>query len=45
MVSEQIGGLEGRLLFPFMFSLFMYILIANVVSLVPYSYAINAQLI
>nr|YP_008475274.1 ATP synthase F0 subunit 6 [Candida gigantensis]AGS44575.1 ATP synthase F0 subunit 6 [Candida gigantensis] len=44
LVSSQIGRLGGRY-FPFIFAVFNTILIANVVSMIPYSFAISAQLV
>lgn len=44
MVNSQIGA-KGGLYFPFIFSLFNFILIANLISMIPYSFAISAQLV
>ena len=42
MVREQIGTLS-EVYFPFIYSLFFYILIGNLISNVPYSFAITAS--
>ena len=44
MVREQIGSLS-EIYFPFIYSLFFFILIGNLISNVPYSFAINASAI
>lgn len=44
MVKSQIGS-KGGFYFPFIFSLFNFILIANLISMIPYSFAISAQLV
>lgn len=44
MVKKQIG-LQGGMYFPMIFTLFNIIIIANLVSLVPYSFAYTAQLV
>lgn len=44
MVSSQIGP-KGNPYFPFVYSLFVFILLGNLISMVPYNYAINAQLV
>lgn len=44
MVKSQIGSLGGYY-FPLIFTLFNFILIANLTSMIPYSFAISAQLI
>lgn len=44
MVSGNIGKLGG-VYFPLIYTFFMFILIANLVSLIPYSHALTAQLI
>ena len=44
MVLSQIGP-KGSPYFPFIYSLFVFILFGNLISMVPYNYAINAQLI
>jgi F-type H+-transporting ATPase subunit a len=45
MVRVQIGGKKGEIYFPFIFSLFSFILFANLISLIPYSFAITSHLI
>lgn len=44
MVNSQIGK-RGGFYFPLIFTLFNFILIANLISMIPYSFAISAQLI
>src|SRR5260370_8477416 len=42
MVREQIGA-NMEIYFPFIYSIFFYILIANLISNVPYSFAVTAS--
>lgn len=44
LVRDNVGP-EGARYFPFIFSLFIFILISNVVGLVPYSFTITSHLI
>jgi len=44
MVNSQIGG-RGGYYFPLVFTLFNFILFANLISMIPYSFAISAQLV
>lgn len=44
MVKSQVGA-RGGIYFPFIFTLFNFILIANVISMIPYSFAISAQIV
>lgn len=44
MVRENVGP-EGRPYFPFIFSLFMFILVGNLLGMVPYSYTFTSQII
>lgn len=44
MVKSQIGN-RGGFYFPLIFTLFTFILIANLISMIPYSFAISAQLV
>ena len=44
MVDENLGA-EGRAFFPFVFSLFMFLLFGNLISLVPYSFSFTAQIV
>ena len=44
MVKSQIG-IKGGYYFPLIFSLFNFILIANLISMIPYSFAISAQVV
>jgi F-type H+-transporting ATPase subunit a len=39
------AGNEGMKFFPFVFSLFMFILLANLIGLIPYSFTVTSQLI
>jgi len=39
------AGTEGMKFFPFVFTLFMFILIANMIGLIPYSFTVTSQLI
>ncbi|CUM68651.1 uncharacterized protein PRCAT00006382001 [Priceomyces carsonii] len=44
MVKSQIG-VRGGYYFPLIFTIFNFILIANLISMIPYSFAISAQLV
>ncbi len=44
MVRDNVGT-EGRPYFPFIFSLFMFILFANLIGLVPYSFTFTSHII
>jgi F-type H+-transporting ATPase subunit a len=44
MVDDNLGP-EGRAFFPFVFTLFLFLLIGNLISLVPYSYSFTAQFV
>jgi F-type H+-transporting ATPase subunit a len=44
MVINQIGS-KGYPFFPFIYALFIFILLGNYISMIPYNFAINAQLI
>ncbi len=44
MVRENVGS-EGRRYFPFIFSLFMFILLGNLLGLVPYSFTFTSHII
>lgn len=44
-VVERNAGQEGMKFFPFVFSLFMFILVTNLIGLIPYSFAVMAQII
>jgi F-type H+-transporting ATPase subunit a len=39
------AGTEGMRFFPFVFTLFMFILFANVIGLIPYSFTVTSQII
>jgi F-type H+-transporting ATPase subunit a len=42
---QSAAGPEGMKFFPFVFSLFMFILAVNIIGLLPYSFAVTAQII
>ena len=42
---ERNIGQEGMKFFPFVFSLFMFILVTNLIGIIPYSFAVMAQII
>lgn len=44
MVRENVGS-EGRQYFPFIFSLFMFILFGNLLGMVPYSFTFTSHII
>ena len=44
MIDENLGH-EGRAYFPFVFTLFMFILLGNVLGLVPYSFTFTSHVI
>jgi len=44
MVRENVGS-EGRRYFPFIFSLFMFILFGNLIGLLPYSFTFTSHII
>lgn len=44
MVRENVGA-EGRPYFPFIFTLFMFILAGNMLGMIPYSYTFTSQII
>ena len=39
------AGTEGMKFFPFVFSLFVFVLFANIIGLIPYSFTVTSQLI
>jgi F-type H+-transporting ATPase subunit a len=39
------AGTEGMKFFPFVFTLFMFVLMANLIGLVPYSFSVTSQII
>ena len=41
---RQTAGSEGMRFFPFVFTLFIFVIFANVMGLVPYSFAVTAQI-
>jgi F-type H+-transporting ATPase subunit a len=44
LLKENVGN-EGRAFFPFMFSLFMFILFCNLFGLLPYSFTVTSHII
>jgi F-type H+-transporting ATPase subunit a len=44
MVRENVGS-EGRKFFPFVFSLFMFILLGNLLGMIPYSFTFTSHII
>lgn len=44
MVQSNVGN-EGRRYFPFIFTLFMFILFSNLLGLIPYSYTTTSQIV
>nr|YP_009935170.1 Atp6 [Metschnikowia caudata]QNS23039.1 Atp6 [Metschnikowia caudata]QNS23048.1 Atp6 [Metschnikowia caudata] len=44
MVKSQVGA-RGGFYFPLVFTLFNFILVANLISMIPYSFAISAQMV
>lgn len=45
MVNNQIGGKEGGYYYPLIYSLFIFIFTANLISMIPYSFAITSHLL
>ena len=45
IVKGQINGKYWGMYFPFIYTLFVFILISNLISLIPYSFALTAQII
>jgi F-type H+-transporting ATPase subunit a len=44
LIRENVGH-EGRAYFPFVFTLFMFILFANIIGLIPYSFTVTSHII
>jgi F-type H+-transporting ATPase subunit a len=44
MIDENVGH-EGRQYFPFLFTLFMFVLLGNLLGLIPYGYVFTGQII
>jgi F-type H+-transporting ATPase subunit a len=44
MIKDNVGN-EGRKYFPFIFSLFMFILFANLIGLIPYAFTFTSHII
>lgn len=45
IVTNQINALKGQIYFPFIYSLFIFILINNLIGMVPYSFASTSHFI
>lgn len=45
MTKSQIGGVYGGYYFPLIYTLFIFVLIANLISMIPYSFALSAHLV
>lgn len=45
IVTSQIGGVKGQFYLPFIYSLFMLILISNYLGMIPYSFAVTSHLV
>ena len=43
-IRENVGT-EGRKYFPFIFTLFMFILMGNLLGMIPYSYTFTSQIV
>ncbi|MCG8490908.1 MAG: F0F1 ATP synthase subunit A [Sneathiellales bacterium] len=44
MLKENVGP-EGRKFFPFIFSVFMFVLISNLVGMIPYSFTVTSHIV
>ncbi|MGC6537610.1 MAG: F0F1 ATP synthase subunit A [Candidatus Puniceispirillaceae bacterium] len=44
MVRSNVGN-EGRRYFPFIFSIFIFVLFSNMLGLIPYSYTVTSQIV
>jgi len=44
MIRENVGA-EGRKYFPFIFTLFMFILVGNLVGMIPFAYTFTSQIV
>jgi ATP synthase subunit 6 len=45
IISETIGSKNGMVYFPFIFSIFMFILFCNVLGLIPYSFTVTSHIV
>lgn len=45
IVTSQINNKEGQVYFPFIFSLFLFILVNNLIGLIPYSFSTTAHFV
>ena len=44
MIRSNVGQ-DGMKFFPFVYSIFMFILVANVISIIPYTFSVTSQII
>ena len=42
---KQTAGRDGMRFFPFIFSIFLFVLFSNILGLLPYSYAVTSQIV
>ena len=45
IVRNQINSIKGQIFFPFIFTLFIFILINNLIGMIPYSFATTSQFV
>ena len=45
MISDNVASQRGQNFFPFVFTIFVYILMLNLIRLVPYSFPLTSHLI
>ena len=45
VVYENLGAVKGREFYPFFFSLFVFLILCNVLGLVPYSYTVTSHFV
>jgi ATP synthase subunit 6 len=45
MISDNVASKKGQLFFPFVFSIFGYVVMLNLIGLVPYSFTLTSHLI
>jgi F-type H+-transporting ATPase subunit a len=44
-IADETMGLEGRKYFPFIFTVFLFIFMGNVIGMIPYAYTFTSQII
>src|SRR5438445_8793201 len=44
-IADETMGIKGRKYFPFIFTLFLFIFMANVIGMIPYTYTFTSQII